>query len=475
MIASLRQAARELNEIAAQFQSHLRQEMARFDQSRGLGAHLMEAADADLAGAKTSALRGASQTLFVARILASREDLPPTPARLNLDRLQDSLRSTQRLIESGQALARRALLVPASSLTPEGAPGWRLKLKQLRNARTLAQDAAEKALLALPLELPEADSIQEKQDSAWDLLTGAYPPPDPAHPAARERLPLRLDRGRRLTLVSEPGVRIALTDPGIVDRHGRRIFYQEVWIQRPFSVLRWRWRVGVDTATGRHVLIKRYRPLDHKGALEALYSGPDPNYLWRLEPPENSIQPSREQFDRAIHELAHSRDDLRFALARYKNAVSEGLARGDRLASEVGQSVAAAGLPAEMRERLFVVRGRAAGVRAVLDAETGVQRALDRAPALVEKLESLAAWANRAPDEDPPAQLDPEDWEQLQEQAAEEIEKLQSASADARAAMPPDLSHELARFPGFSNELVIQLLNGRSAPGVRINSASNVR
>ena len=71
-----------------------------------------------------------------------------------------------------------------------------------------------------------------------------------------------------MLLINEPSYRMAMTDAGIEDGPGRHIFYQEEWVQRGVSVMRYRWRVAVDTASGQHILLKRYPPLELHGALE---------------------------------------------------------------------------------------------------------------------------------------------------------------------------------------------------------------
>jgi hypothetical protein len=223
-------------------------------------------------------------------------------------------------------------------------------------------------------------------------------------------------------------------------------------------VVRMRWRVGIDIATGAHVLIKRYRPLEHRGNLEALYNGRDFNYLWRLEPPKQSAEPSRQEVEAALKEIARSRDDIRAALVRYQDAIRQGLARNDKVSREEGESVLDDGLPADLREKLFAIRGHLAGVAATLNAEDHLRQDLDRASDIIEKLELLTSWANRAPDQEPPLNLGSAEWERLQEQAAEAIEEVINSRSEALLFLPPDFSRQLAEFPAFEKDLIVHIL-----------------
>jgi hypothetical protein len=81
------------------------------------------------------------------------------------------------------------------------------------------------------------------------------------------------------TVIKEASYRMAATDSGVEDNPGRHIFYQEEWARRGVSVVRYRWRVAVETVTGQHVLLKRYPPLELRGSLDDLYSHRDRGYL----------------------------------------------------------------------------------------------------------------------------------------------------------------------------------------------------
>src|SRR5580704_11295565 len=135
---------------------------------------------------------------------------------------------------------------------------------------------------------------------------------------------------KRITLINELGYRMELTDSGIEDPPGRRLFYQEDWVQRGTAVIRMRWRVGVDTRTGQHTLIKRYPPRELRGRLEDLYKRWDADYLWYLEPPDESTEPSRQEVESALAQVTRSREQIRVAVQHYKNAIREALARADR-------------------------------------------------------------------------------------------------------------------------------------------------
>ena len=136
------------------------------------------------------------------------------------------------------------------------------------------------------------------------------------HSALREtpqtlakNISLRWEPLKRVTLIHEVGTRMALTDSGTEDRQGRHIFYQEEWMQRGALVLRMRWRVGVDLKTGQHVLIKRYRTQQFRGEMDDLYKNRR-DRLWYLEPSEESEEPSRQEAESALEQVAHSREQI---------------------------------------------------------------------------------------------------------------------------------------------------------------------
>jgi hypothetical protein len=87
----------------------------------------------------------------------------------------------------------------------------------------------------------------------------------------------------RITLTHHLGYLTALTDSGTADHEGRHVFFQEDWIQRGMVVLRTRWRVGVETKTGQHVLIKQYPTRELHGVIDELYQAIPNDYLPELE------------------------------------------------------------------------------------------------------------------------------------------------------------------------------------------------
>src|SRR5580704_13671066 len=113
-----------------------------------------------------------------------------------------------------------------------------------------------------------------------------------------------------------------------------------------------RWRVGVDEKTGQPVLIKRYRLRELHGQIDELYnSGRD--YLWYLDPSEESAEPSLQEMAAALEQVAHSRDQIRAAIQDYKTAIRSALTRNE--------SVLDPDLPDALRERLFAIRGHLLG------------------------------------------------------------------------------------------------------------------
>ena len=134
-------------------------------------------------------------------------------------------------------------------------------------------------------------------------------------------------------------------------------------------------------------MIKQYRPKELHGDIDELFRS-DRDYLWYLEPLEESAEPSRQQMESAWQELARSREEIRKSVQDFKSAIRRGLARNE--------STLDTGLPEDIRERLFAIRGHIAGAAEVLDPEKRVREAVRAANQSIRKLEPLAAWANRA-------------------------------------------------------------------------------
>jgi hypothetical protein len=461
LAGNLRQVAKELNEAVNRFHAHLDDAIARYDRGyRTVDGGQVQAADVDLGQGQADLAFEARRKLMIARILAAKGPEPSVVAAAN--HLQDLISEARGYMDANDVLLQRLLLVSVKELDTRKQALWKAKHDQLRRARAAAEESAKKALMALPIDLREGDSAEEKKEKAWNLLVTGGSTSDEPRPAARRDapvstqkvvrlLPIRWTPYQRTTLIHELGYYMALTDSGTEDRDGRHIFYQEEWGQRgPGVVFRTRWRVGVDTRTGQHVLIKRYRPRELHGDVDELYKA-DLDYLWYLEPPEESAEPSREEVETAIGDLARSRDKVRDAIQEFKNAIHHALSRNEMSLD--------AGLPDEIREMLFAIRGHIAGAAEVLDPEKRVREAVRAANESIRKLEPLAAWANRStPGQDSSTTMSALDWERLQERSDSEILLTDHVSKQAFATLPPALPANTASFPALQKDLVVHVL-----------------
>jgi hypothetical protein len=469
--ASLREIAGDLNVAVSRFQKHLDDAIAQYDRGvPGADGKRIPAADADVARGRTEFAQAAVRKSMTARMLAARGPGYDPLAASDADHIQDLIAEARERIASGEALSRRLLVVSVNDLDSRSQAASRDGHDQLQKARAAAEDAAKKALVALPIEIPEGDSAEEKRDRAWDLLImdrpaqrerdadllrhGPGPTPEQTVKQSAEPLATRLEPYRRVCLIHELGYRLALTDSGTEDHEGRHIFYQEEWVQRGMVTVRSRWRVGVDPKTGHHILIKRYRARELQGAIDDLYvSGSD--YLWYLEPSKDSAEPSRPQVESALAQLVQAREQVLASAHEFQSAIHAAVLR-----NEGGLD---AGLPDDLRDRLFAIRGHLAGSAPVVAAEEKVEHAIEQAAESVKHLEPLAAWANlETQDRIPPFRIPAPEWATLQERSDQEIASTQAAIREARAVLPPDDRDSDAKFPSLQKDLVVHISTRRS-------------
>jgi hypothetical protein len=478
-IEDLQRISQELNRALKVLETHLDDAIARYDSGYRVGRQQILGADAELTSGEANVRRAEVRKLMLARMLAVRGPGRNPAPLTDSDHLQDLILEARKRVEASDAVIRRLPLVSVRDLSRREEGEWKAKHDQLLKARTAAEEGARKALLALPVDLPEADSPEEAKDKAFELIvTGGVnlekekkvgSPSVLGTPPAAIRdvpsLPLRWHRNKLITLVREPSYLIALTDPGIEDEKGRHLFYQEEWVQSGVMVVKtMRWRVAVDTATGQHSLIKRYPPRKQRGEIGDVYSLRDQNHLWRLEPLEDS-EPSRLEVESALSEVAHGREQLRGAIQDYRAAIRNAVSNNDRLQATENQAVPDAALAPELREKLFAIRGHLAGATAILDAEKKLGAVIDHLATSVGKLESLAAWANRPPlnEQEPLTKLSASEWETLQQRSEDEIDLAVRARAEARAVLPPDLSQSEAKFPALQQGLIVHIVRQSSA------------
>ena len=189
---------------------------------------------------------------------------------------------------------------------------------------------------------------------------------------------------------------------------------------------------------------------DVLSSLRILYnSGRD--YLWYLEPSEESSEPSLQEMASALEQVARSRDEIRAAIQDYKNAIRSALTRNE---SEFDT-----GLPDALRDRLFAIRGHLLGAPAVLEPEERVWYAVEKADESVQVLEPLAAWANRSTlDQELPTSVSAPEWERFEERSENEIDLTQTVRWEALACLPPKGSEGTAKFPPLDKDVVMHIL-----------------
>ncbi len=391
----------------------------------------------------------ATQKFTSFRMLAARNEKYAPPAVGDLEHIQALLVEARKRVDAGTAILRRLLVVSAAEIDRNNDANTKLRRDRLIKARAAAEDAARQALLAFPLEQRETCSQDQTVQSAWDGLRGEK------KQSAAPVIPIRFERRKRVTLIDETSYRMAITDAGIEDGQGRHIFYQEEWIQRRNSVIRFRWRVAVETATGEHILLKRYTPLELHGELEDLYNHRDRDYLWYLEPPEDSTEPTRDEVEAALAGVGRSREAIQSAAGDYKTGIREALSQQDRLHAAVKEPAVDSGLPDGMREKLFAIRAHLARVPGILQLESAVRGSISQAELAIQDLEPLAAWSNR------PVQPASFGKASLLDRSDLEIDWVRNAETEALKALPPDSSKDEDSFPAMERNVIVRI---RRAP-----------
>jgi len=460
-IAKLRVISKELIEAINRLDKHLDDAAAAYDRGYRTGdGKQVQAADVDFGVIPTAIGMATTRKFVMARMLAAQDPgHKPIPVD-DVERIEDLIAQAGEILDSSDAILSRLLVVSVKDLDSRKQREWEAKHDQLLKDRAATEDTTKKALLALPIDLPEVVSAKPDKDQAWNfgMMGNSFPDwgAEARHDAPREtplpsarNLPLRWEPLKRITLIHELDHRMALTDSGAEDRQGRHIFYQEEWMQRGTLVLRMRWRVGVDLKTGQHVLIKRYRTRQLRGEMDDLYNASH-DQLWYLEPLEESEEPSRQETESALEHVAHSREQIRDAVSNFKDTI-----RAARIQSESALDV---GLPDELRETLFAIRGHMARAAPVLELEERVWDALREGAASIRKLEPLGAWANQAtPEQDASAALSAAEWQRLQERFEDEIDLTRTVTEEARAALPPRTPEATANFGALQKDLVVHI------------------
>jgi hypothetical protein len=465
-IANLRQVADNLNDAVKLFQTHLDREIALHDGGyRAKGGRRIPGADADFNSGQADVVHAAMRKLFAARMIAARrQGYAPIPLA-DVEHIQVLISEARSSIEAGNDVMRQLLVVSAADLIPRVYAGQKVRRDELLKARIAAAEAAKKAFVALPVPLPEADSLEEQREKAWDLMVARKDIPV---------LPIRIEEGRRMVLVNEHFCKVTLTDSGIEDSRGRHLFYEEEWMTRQGSVARttgtgpagiivWkRWAVAVNTTTGQHILLRRYEARELQGDFDDLYRLHEIDYIANAASPERPASPSVKDLTLAVVSLERSREELRDAVVNFRGQTREALTRSDALLDDE--------LPNDLRENLFGIRAQLAGVTATLDAENGVRRAVKSAAASVRALEALDAWVNgNALEREAPAQ-DSHALQELRSRSDVGIYLTRSLQREALAAMPPDLPMPEAVLPALNKDVIVRIrpLGGSADGAVRL-------
>lgn len=469
-IEGLRQTARELTEAVRRFHSHVDEAVARYDRGyRSSDGRQIQGADSGLTGGPADIVQETVRKFAAFRMLASRSENYEPPPVLDMDQIQNLIAEAHERVSASAGVLRRLLVVSVKDFDPHRDAEMKTRHDQLLKARAAAEEASKLAWLALPVDLPEADESEESNQKAWDILSRGWsngvrtaqsapssaPEPKLGQPASA--LPIRIDRRRRVTLVSDLSYRMALADSGISDANGRRLFYQEEWIQRGASVIRVRWRVAVDTATGEHVLMKRYPTLELHGTLDDIYNSMDRYSLWYLEPPDGTMRPSPEDVEMALADVENARASIRAAVDDFQNTTRASLTHHDQGRRGAKEPLLDAGLADPIREALYAIRAHLAGVRASIEAEGKVWQAITDARRRVANLESVASWANHIPEDELAASFSAVEWEQLLERSERAIDLLRTAEMEAAASLPPNSSQAEARFPALQRGVIVRI------------------
>jgi hypothetical protein len=487
VISDLRQVTFDLTDAVKRFETHLDREIFLHDRGyRTEGGRRIPGADADLIGEPVD-VQTATRKLFAARMIAARKPGYAPIALADADRIQRLIVEARNRIATGNDVMRQFLMVSAKDLNSQADGDLRVRRFDLLKARDAATEAAKKALVVLPFDLPTAESPEELKESAWSLMNANLPMgqndassvrrlPQQAAPEDAVVLPIRFEQGKRVTLIHGPFRRATLTDSGIEDRQGRRLFYQEVWEQRQGVTVVKRWAVAVNTGTGQHTLLRRYPLREFPDDLDIIYKLQGRDYLSRAALPETSAPPSLPGIASATDEAARSREELQDAVLHFRTRIREALARNDAALAAQNKPALDDELPLGMRENLFAIRGHMARTADILDAENEVHRAVEQASAKARILEALAAWiGGRALDRESP-EGDSRALLEALNRSDTEIALMRSLEREALAVLPPDSSRAEEQFPALMKDGIVRIRGvGASAePGGTIRCRQEI-
>ena len=266
-IADLRQVAKDLNDTARRYQVHLDQEIALHDRGyRTQTCRRIPGADVDLASGPSINRQDAIHKLFAARMIAARKPGYEPAALVDADRIQFLILEARTRVATANRVMRQFMMISAKNLSSVTEADAKVRRIELLKARDAAVEAAKKALVTLPIEIPSADSPEELRETAWDLIGPNAPGPNaPASPppAAHPQVP-----SIALPLSFEPGRKMILLRWAFPPHHSDRFGYRRPTGPPSFlpgalgagdgitSVNRWAW---LDPAMAQHTLLRTTR------------------------------------------------------------------------------------------------------------------------------------------------------------------------------------------------------------------------
>ena len=451
----LRQIADDLTNTVRRFQADLDREISLHDRGyRAANGRRIPGADVEIGDGPADIAQECVRKLMAARMIGSRRPgYEPAPVA-DADRIQALIARARVGIGAASDIVKGFLTVSAQQLNSPPDAELKVKYRELMKARAAVTDAAKKALVALPIPLPEGDTAEELREKAWDLLTSN--PPSVTHKENALLLPIRVPREKKLTLIYERFRRVALIDSGFEDRQGRRLFYEEEWVERLGDTIVRRWAVAVDPATGQHTMLRRYAFRELSDTLDEIYHGDDPgDAVSRAQLTELSADPSRQGLALALLVARRSREELGAAVAEFTRQRQEALARNDELLTARNKLPTDDGMSPALRVRLFAIRAHLTGTGAMLKAENEVRNAQAQAAAKIRTLEALAAWASgrNLAAESP----DSRGLLKAFDESDAEITSTRHLEREAIEAMPPDASATEAQFPALMKDTIIRM------------------
>ena len=459
VITGLHQVTSELEAAVRHLNTELDREIAMHDRGfRSRAGQRIPGADTDLITGQADVVQTAMRKLVAARLLAvSRAGYEPAPVAA-MEKIQALIAEARTRINRSNEALKRMLVVSAKDLNSRADAAQQLRRFELRKARNAAGEAARKALVALPIELPEADTPEEQREKAWEAKTTA----------------VSFEPGKRVILVNEHFCRITLSDSGMEDRQGRRLFYQEQWVTRTGSVARtngtgpagivmWmRWAVALNPATGQHTLLRRYETREFQGSFDDLYELYRPMSagaaaITSVKLTEGAGQPSVADLGAGVTSLESAGRDLQKALSGFRARTADALGRNEPLAGENE-------LPAWLQQKLFAIRAHLAGVTQAMEAEHEVRAAIERADRSLRELEARTAFVNANLLETEGVTRASRALLDVESRADMGIVSISALEKEALEALPPDLAAPEVQLPALGKNVILRIRRLGASP-----------